>query len=493
MFGRGCPNGQGKWEGLDKIDPFYQAYCLTLYDTSTPVKMKRLFLLCFVLLSCLSGNAQYYLDHINIIDVDQGKIIANRCVYIDGHRIRSISSHPIDNQKAKIYNCTGKYLMPGLWDMHIHDAGDDSSNRHEYIPLFLANGVTGIRDMWGSAEMLKLKSDIDSGKFIGPRMVIGSPIVDGKKPFFKDALSAATEQQGRYLVDSLADARYDFIKIYTMVREPVYLAIADECKKKGIALEGHLPTEIGLEEAVGAGQRSFEHNFNVNRYLTGHETEYLKWSHNYLDTVHSYRDGKFMVHNEPLGVTEKDLHISTDLLNRMIRNRVAVVPTLTLAQGRGLDGDIMAKQTRGLEYLSVEFVGRWMHTKPVLPAELEQDFGAAAKFLMNKGVLILAGTDVNNPFCIPGFGLQQELINLHDAGLTNLQSLQTATINPAKFLYREKELGTVTKGKLADLLVLDGNPLADIHNTQAINAVIVNGKYISKEEIKSMLAAQKKR
>jgi len=100
---------------------------------------------------------------------------------------------------------------------------------------------------------------------------------------------------------------------------------------------------------------------------------------------------------------------------------------------------------------------------------------------------------VNNPFCVPGFGLQQELINLHNAGLTNLQVLQTATLNPAKFLYKENELGTVTEGKLADLLILDDDPLSDISNTQKINAVVVNGRYFSKEDIARMLDAQKKR
>jgi len=324
-------------------------------------------------------------------------------------------------------------------------------------------------------------------------MIIGSPIIDGEKPFFKGSLSASTEAQGRHFVDSLSVAGYDFIKIYSTVREPVYLAIADECKKKGIALEGHLPTEIGLEEALDARQRSFEHNFNINRYLTGKEAEYLKWSHHYLDTVHSPQDGQFMVRNEPLGISEKDFYLPSAVLDKMIKNRVAVVPTLTLAQGRSINADIMAKRTKGLEYLTPGFVSYWMHQKPVLPVELEQTFGAAAKFLMNKGVLILAGTDVNNPFCVPGFGLQQELINLHNAGLTNLQVLQTATLNPAKFLYKEKELGTVTAGKLADLLVLDDNPLSDISNTQKISAVIVNGKYISKDEIKRMLEAQKKR
>jgi hypothetical protein len=453
----------------------------------------KYFLLCVIFFLHLSANAQYYLDHINIIDVEKGTVLKERSVLIDSNRIKSISSSDAKNSKLIVYDCSGKYLIPGLWDMHIHDAGDDSSNRHEYVPLFLANGVTGIRDMWGSEEMLKLKNDIDAGKFIGPRMVIGSPIIEGDKQFFGYSLAAATEMQGRHYVDSLADAGYAFIKIYSLIREPVYLAIADECKKKGIALEGHLPIEIGFEEALNAGQRSFEHNFNINRYLTGKEAALLQWSHHYLDTVHSTRNAEFMVHTEPLDVSEKDFHLSLTVLDKMIKNRVAIVPTLTLVQGRSTNGQLMAKRTKGLEYLSLRFVNYWMDQPPSLPTELEQTFGAGAKFLMNKGVLILAGTDVNNPFCVPGFGLHQELINLHNAELTNLQVLQTATINPAIFLYREKELGTVETGKLADLVILEDNPLSDISNTQKINAVIVNGKYLSKTDIARMLDAQRKR
>jgi hypothetical protein len=454
--------------------------------------MTRTFLLCVAFLFHLSGKAQYYLEHINIIDVEKGDVSKDRWVCIEGKQIKLISSGPIENPNGPVYDCSGKYLIPGLWDMHIHDA-DDSFTRYEYVPLFIANGVTGIRDMFGSPEMLKLERDIERGSFIGPRMVMGSPIIDGGNPFIRGALSASTQDQGRHLVDSLSDAGYDFIKIYSLIREPVYLAIADECKKKGIPLEGHLPTEIGFEEALDAGQRSFEHNFNVNRYLTGKESEILKWSHHYLDTVHSIRNGEFMVHTEPLGISEKDFQLPPGVLKKMIENRVAVVPTLTLAQGRSINPDTMAKQTKGLEYLTPKFVDYWMHQHPSLPEELVQSFGAAAKFLMNKGVLILAGTDVNNPFCVPGFGLQQELINLRDAGLTNLQVLQTATINPAKFLYKEKEMGTVATGKLADLLVLEDNPLLDISNTQKIFAVILNGKFISKVDIKQMLDAQRKR
>ncbi len=446
----------------------------------------KLLALALVFLCAFGARGQYYLSHVNIVDVEQGVIIEDRTVEVRGNRISAISGD-VASVGETVYDCSGKYLIPGLWDMHIHDGGDDSSNRFEYVPLFLANGVTGIRDMWGSDEVLKLKKDIEAGRFVGPRIIVGSPIVDGEKSMFPTTLRATTEKQGIHLVDSLADAGYDFIKIYSLIRAPVYMAIAYECKRRGIPLEGHLPIEIGLEQAVDAGQRSFEHAFGINRYLTGREAASIEWGHHYLDTVHSTRDVQHMVRIEPLGITEKDFQLSPPMLEKMVKGRVAVVPTLTLAQGRSIVGDSMVKRTKGLEYLSARFVNYWKGQAPAFPEEFVRDFGAAARYLMNQGVLILAGTDVNNPFCVPGFGLQQELVNLHDAGLTNLQVLQTATINPARFLYMEKETGTVTAGKLADLVVLDDNPLMEIRNTQKISAVIVDGKYFSKEDIGRML------
>jgi imidazolonepropionase-like amidohydrolase len=435
-------------------------------------------------------NAQYYLTHINILDVETGKIIRDQTLAVSNNHIGSISPASPDGTSGQVYDCSGKYVIPGLWDMHIHNS-TDSETRFKYIPLFIANGVTGIRDMWGDPDMLRIKQDIDAGRFTGPRMIMGSPIIEGAKSFFRATMKAATVEQGRQLVDSFADAGYDFIKIYSSVREPVYLAIADECKKRKIPLEGHLPIEIGLEEALDAGQRSFEHNFNIDRYLTGKEAESILWARNYLDTAQSIRDGQFMIRTEPLGITEKNFHLDESLLEKMVSKRAAIVPTLTLVHGRGLKTEVMAANTKGLDYMDSDFVAYWKRQKPLFPEEIIPIFGSAVKFLINKGVLILAGTDVNNPFCVPGFGLHQELINLHDAGLTNLQVLQTATINPAKFLYQENQLGTVSVGKLADMVILDENPLTDIANTQKIYAVILNGKYFSREEIRRMLDSQK--
>jgi imidazolonepropionase-like amidohydrolase len=136
--------------------------------------MKKSFLLCLIFF-CLSARAQYYLEHINIVDVETGKVIADQSVCIEGNLIRSISQHMVKNHQGPVYDCTNKYLMPGLWDMHIHEGDDDSTTRYEYLPLFLANGVTGIRDMWGSDYMLKLKADIAAGRLTGPCMGGGQP------------------------------------------------------------------------------------------------------------------------------------------------------------------------------------------------------------------------------------------------------------------------------------------------------------------------------
>ncbi|HLX90494.1 MAG TPA: amidohydrolase family protein [Puia sp.] len=449
----------------------------------------------FLILFCsqfFSGSAQFFLTHINIVDVEKGQISKDQTVAITGNRISAISSNVPTHDQGRVYDCSGKYLIPGLWDMHIHDGGDQDT-RFEYLPLFIANGITGVRDMWGSPEMLALKNDIDEGRFTGPRMVVGSPIIEGGVPFFTRSMKAPTSEAGRRLVDSFSNAGYDFIKIYSTVKEPVYLAIADECKKRGIALEGHLPVTVGLEEALDAGQRSFEHDFGLNRLLLGKEREELDWARHYLDTAKSVKSGEYMIHGEPAHMSPSECHISYSILQKMFRSRAAIVPTLTLFQGRSASGEFMASHTMGLQYLTNEFVNFWKNTPSAFPPEYVQNIEVSAKFFFDKGVMELAGTDVNNPFCVPGFGLQQELMNLHHAGLSNLQVLQTATINPAKFLYRENDLGTISLGKLADLVVLDDNPLTEIAHCQLINAVVLNGKYISKEDIHKILADQKSR
>src|SRR5579862_2674943 len=171
----------------------------------------------FLILFCsqfFSGSAQFFLTHINIVDVEKGQISKDQTVAITGNRISAISSNVPTHDQGRVYDCSGKHLIPGLWDMHIHDGGDQDT-RFEYLPLFIANGITGVRDMWGSPEMLALKNDIDEGRFTGPRMVVGSPIIEGGVPFFTRSMKAPTSEAGRRLVDSFSNAGYDFIKIYS--------------------------------------------------------------------------------------------------------------------------------------------------------------------------------------------------------------------------------------------------------------------------------------
>jgi imidazolonepropionase-like amidohydrolase len=453
---------------------------------------KVLVYILFCNIHCFCKAQQIILAHINIVNVNEGTVEKDQFVSLEKNRITAITKLPIGNGKANVYDLTGKYLIPGLWDMHIHN-NDDSIFRSQYVPLFLANGVTGVRDMWGNAEMLTLKKEVEEGKFIGPRLVVGSPIIDGKTPFWQGSLAAATEDQGRKYVDSLTDAGYDFIKIFTLVREPVYLAIADECEKRRIDLVGHLPAEVGLEEALDAGQRSFEHNLNVVRYLTGKEPALLAWTHQYLDTATSIKYLQILYHNEPLNVGQKDFSLSPAVLQKMIQHHVAFVPTLTAIQGREIAVAEMLNRTKGLEYMDTSMMDFWKKSSIHTTIGLANTSGAAANYLCNKGVLILAGTDVNNPFCVPGFGLQQELLNLFNAGLTNLQVLQTATLNPAIYLHREQDLGTVSVGKLADLVILDENPLAAISNMQKIYAVVTNGTYLSKTQLNGILQQVKQK
>ncbi len=176
-------------------------------------------------------------------------------VFITGGRITAIEKtgkvHP--PRGAQVIDATGKFLIPGLWDMHAHYFDP------AYLSLFIANGVTGVRIMWGDPSDFKQREEIAKSSLIGPRMVIGSLLIDGPKPLWPGSITASNEAEGRQIVGQMKEIGYDFIKVYSRLPREAYFAIADESKKLGIPFAGHLPSSITATEASIAGQRSIEH------------------------------------------------------------------------------------------------------------------------------------------------------------------------------------------------------------------------------------------
>ena len=197
--------------------------------------------------------------HVTVIDTAGGPEEPDRTVIITGDRISGISKSNEATMPAgaKVVDATGKFLIPGLWDMHVHPDGKG------YLQLFIANGVTGIRIMWGDPVDYEWRKQIEAGQLIGPRMSIASAIIDGPKPFWPGSIAVSNETQARQSVDDAKQDGADFVKVYQFLPREEYLAIASEAKKQGISFVGHVPISISAQEASEAGQKSFEHLIGV--------------------------------------------------------------------------------------------------------------------------------------------------------------------------------------------------------------------------------------
>ena len=434
------------------------------------------------------------ITHVNIIDATGSPVKRDMTVVIRGNRIARIGKSrrvPVKLAKnVKRLEAHGKFLIPGLWDMHVHTIFGDwiPGGKEVSLPLFVANGVTGIRDMGGELDtLLQWRSDIAEGKLVGPRMIIAGPMLDGPKSRFPSSVSIATAEQGRKAVDDLKARGVDFIKVQSFIPRDPYFAVVDEAKRQGMVLVGHVPDAIRASEASNSGQKSIEHltgifegcssTQNEDKYLSG---ELKKLPKTYLETF--------------------DLSTCNQLITRMVMNRTWLVPTLVWERGQWLIDDIDTSHDPLRQYAPVSWQQKsWpSFTKGIL-AELDTDPVSYRRQFVEKefeivgamhkaGVQLLAGTDTAAAVdVLPGFSLHTELEYFVRAGLTPMQALQTATINPAEFIGVEDELGTVEKGKLANLVLLDANPLEDIRNTRMIDAVILNGRLLTRADLDAIL------
>jgi imidazolonepropionase-like amidohydrolase len=381
---------------------------------------------------------------------------------------------------------TGKFLIPGLWDMHVHMVFGDWFPRGKEVtlPLFIANGITGVRDMGGELDVLQQwRKEIAAGTLIGPRIVMSGPMLDGPKPRFPSSIAIKTTEDGRRAVDDLKRRGADFIKLQSLIPRDAVLAIADEAKKQGIPFVGHVPDAVRASEASKAGQKSFEHLIGIFEGSSPLEDEFIKGTKTEKQFLSTY-----------------DPKRAESLFALLAKNQTWQCPTLVWERGGNL-----IDQTDFAHDARAKFVPAYWKdvTWRRFTDEVEHDFNtddlATRKTFVEKelevvnamhraGIPFLAGTDTPpGVYIFPGFSLHEELQRFVAAGFTPMEALQTATLNPAKFLGMEDRLGTIEKGKAANLVLLDANPLDDIRNTQKIEAVILNGRYLSRGDLDKML------
>jgi imidazolonepropionase-like amidohydrolase len=431
------------------------------------------------------------IDDVTVIDVKGGPPQPHRSVVVHGTRILAVVG-PEEHEKTRridgiFIDGKGKFLIPGLWDMHVHMVFGDwfPHGKEITVPLFLANGITGVRDMGGELGVLQQwRKDISAGRMIGPRIVMSGPMLDGPQPRFPSAIAIKTPEDGRRAVKDLKQKGADFIKLQSLIPRDAVFAIAEEAKKQGIPFVGHVPDSVRASEMSNAGQKSFEHLIGIFEGASPLEEEFIKGGKS---------ESKFLSTYDP--------NRAATLFALLAKNQTWQCPTLVWERGGNLiDQTDFAHDSRA-KYVPASWKdGTWKRFTEQIMHDFNTDDLATRKRFVEKelevvnemhkaGVPFLAGTDTPpGVYIFPGFSLHEELQRFVAAGFTPLQALQTATINPAKFLGMEEDLGTIEPGKYADLVLLDGNPLEDISNTQQIAAVIVNGRYINRAGLDKMLS-----
>jgi imidazolonepropionase-like amidohydrolase len=431
---------------------------------------------------------------VSVIDVSSGKTNQDYTVLLSGNRIAYVG--PAGAAKvpsgSRVIDGRGKFLIPGLWDMHVH--------AFVYVfsdfagPLMIANGVTGARDMGYYIDTtLRWKADIAAGKEIGPRLVVGAR-VDGAVNKARFVAHVVTEEDGVRAVDTLArkkdgSSRADFIKPYSWVPRAAYYGIVREAKKLHVTFAGHVPYSVSVVEASDSGQRSIEHEDDLSRACSSEDSLLRARS---FDTASFRHQAQEIREQAAIMRRSYDPAKCRSVVATLARNHTWVTPTLVVYQPYAHAFDSASTHPEWARYVPGIVQGGWVRrARDLKPADsmIVRSYFSFDRTneLERAGVKLLAGTDASQAFVFPGFSLHQELELLVQSGLTPLQALRTATYNPAEFLNALDSLGTVSRGKLADLVLLRANPLTDIRNTRRISAVIANGRVFDRAALDQLL------
>ncbi|GIH08498.1 amidohydrolase [Rhizocola hellebori] len=407
-------------------------------------------------------------------------------IVVAGDRLAWIGHHS-QMPPAEVVDVRGKFIIPGLWDMHTHDGLNDRIT----LALHIANGVTSVREMWGMPQTHAVRQRIERGQLLGPRFTIASNLIDGAQsvwaPRATEAVSAA---DGRAAVRAAKLANADFIKVYSYLGQEAFYALADEAGRLGLPFAGHQPIRLPVRDVVTAGMRSFEHLFSMPTATSVHETRILQR----LNDYHSSRanpGGLFdlMYEAEVEASLAHDPSKAAALYDLMAHKNCWQTPTLTVRRVSSVPADMLRDDPR-LKYIDNATRQWWTASlnraaPPPAFTRFRMDMVAAME---RAGVGILGGTDAPNPFVFPGFAAHDELELLVQAGLSPARALRTMTADAARFQGLQTTMGTVETNKVADLLVLDANPLTDIRNTQRIHAIVTRGKLITAQQRAKILA-----
>jgi len=418
-----------------------------------------------------SPSASFALTHVTVVDPVAGAQ-PERTVLVAEGRIVAVgpAAEVAVPLGAAVHDGTGRFVIPGLWDMHVHLSQVGAMA----FPVLLSSGVTSVRDMGSDlAEIRRWQAARAEGQPI-PRIVTPGPKLD-EGNLLERLLSSAelrvvtSPADARRAVDGLKAKGVDFIKVHNVRTAPVYEAIADEARRQGLAIAGHIPSEPGPLGAAGAGQRTIEHGRGM-----------LPCSPEIRARIRAAPERARLERYCAPEATQDQV------LPALRRSGTWLTPTLVSWRGNGMVGDpalaSWLERLPGIEVATPALRRHWQAMAGPTPGALERElvrgFGPLALAAHRAGVPLLAGTDLGDPYVIPGHALHDELQLLVEAGLSPLDALRSATLEPARAVGLAADLGSIRAGAIADLVVLDADPLSDIRNTRRIRAVVAGGRWL---------------
>jgi imidazolonepropionase-like amidohydrolase len=444
--------------------------------------------------------------HVTVIDATGRPALPGQTVLVKGDRIAAIEKFGKLKLpgSAKVIDARGKYVIPGLWDMHVHARGTPAvlSDNEAWLALYLANGITGVREMGGDYvdTVFRWRAETTKGERLGPRILSSGPKVEGPKPRLPGSFAITDSSAARAAVDKLSTMGADFVKIHSDDFPPEgFAALMDEARKQQLTVGGHLPfLSMTMRDAIKSGVKFFEHGTLLVLGGCSRSEKQIN------DECAARRDSK-----QPMSNAERmhryaltfDEGWTNELSSELVKNDVWVTPTLIVLRQLESIGRVDYAHDPQRKYLSSGFWQAWEPTgarprpffsdEAVTQIALAQEKAAAMiKLMQSAGVGLLAGSDCSwsNPYTFPGWSLHQELELLVQSGLSPMEVLQTATRNPARFLGELPTNGTVEEGKTANLVLLTANPLEDIRNTQKIDSVVLKGKLLMRGDLDDVLA-----
>jgi imidazolonepropionase-like amidohydrolase len=439
-----------------------------------------------------------------VIDVAAGKAIAGQTIVVRGPRIVAMGPRATTTvpRGALVVDGAGKFLMPGLWDMHGHifpRATKPADERAWQLPLYVATGVTGVRDMWTNLEDFAQVRGWDeaalAGRLIAPRIVPTGPMFDGPTGIFRnDAIVVADSADARRTVDSVARGGAHAVKIHNAIPRDAFFALAARAKERGLPLIGHVPGHVTVREALAAGQSDIEHSGASD----GCDTEAAE--------AEAMRQRAGVGQRPAPGVIQQlllDNHDDArcdDLMKELVRRRTWVTPTLVVARYMLIPDDSTITTRDELRFVPAAERAEWNARRdstqrrrmpPALAATRRNVFRAQEKLvatMQRAGVSLMIGTDMANDWLVPGFSVHDELAAFVESGVSPAEALRAATLTPARYLRATDSLGSVAAGRVADLVLLDADPLADIRNTRRIRAVFTRGRYLDRAALDAVLS-----